>query len=216
MIKAVIFDMDGVIALSSDLQSAAESKVLAKRGINITPREIVRTYSGLKDTEFFEKVLNRYNVQVDIQQLRKEKWNIVYKELLPQGIPSIPGAKEFIELLKSNRYILALASTAPLKFVKTILETLGLSKTFSAITSGDEVKVGKPDPTIFLLTAKKLKVVPQECLVIEDAKTGVKAAKVAGMKSIAITTTTDRKELEEADKVIDFFDELIVGYIKNL
>lgn len=216
MIKAVIFDMDGVIALSSNLQSTAESKVLVKIGINITPREIVRTYSGLKDTEFFDKVLHRYNIQADAQQLRENKWNIVYKELLPQGVPSIPGAKEFIELLKFNRYILALASTAPLKFVKTILEVMGLNKTFSAITSGNEVKIGKPDPTIFLLTAKKLKIAPQECLVIEDAKLGVKAAKAAGMKSIAITTTTDRKELEGADKIIDSFDELTVEDIKKL
>lgn len=216
MIKAVIFDMDGVIAFSSTLQSTAESRILAKLGIKISPKEIVHTYSGLKDTEFFEQILQLHNVQADIPKLRDEKWKIVYTELLPQGIPVVPGVEEFIELLRSNNFKLAVASSAPKKFVLTTLETLQLKEKFSAITTGDEIKHGKPDPTIFLLTAKKLGIVSSDCLVIEDAPAGIKAAKAAGMKSIAIATTANRKDLEIADKTINSFNEISLEDIKNL
>lgn len=214
MIKAVIFDMDGVLALTGILQAKAESKVLAKIGIKITPQVIVETYSGFKDTDFFKDVLRRYNARADVQRLRDDKWNIVYGELLPQGIPIIPGAKEFIKSLKS-KYVLAIASSAPLKFIETVIAELGLNE-FSVITSGDEVEVGKPDPTIFSLTAQKLNVPPQDCLVIEDAPSGVKAAKAAGMKCIAITTTHPKSELVEADKIIDSFNEINIEELRGL
>lgn len=217
MIEAVIFDMDGVIVKTSMTHAIAESMVLAKVGINITPEDIIRTYSGFKDIEFLEDVLRRFSVQGDAQQLREEKWNIIYGELLPQGqgIPTISGVKEFIESLKS-RYTLAIASSAPMRFIETVITKLGLKKNFTVITSGDEVQKGKPDPALFLLAAQKLHMPPEGCLIVEDAPSGIKAARAAGMKSIGITTTHKREELEGADRIIDDFMEISLNEIQSL
>ncbi|MFH1535535.1 MAG: HAD family phosphatase [Patescibacteria group bacterium] len=216
MIKAIIFDMDGVISLTETLQSTAESRVLAKIGINIDPETIVKNYSGYKAEEALKAVLRSYHMKADIQKLLKERWDIVYNELLPQGFSIVRGVKELIEALKSDNYVLAIASAAPLKFIKIVISKLRLAEKFSAITSGDDVKIGKPDPAIFILTAQKLNTKPQDCLVIEDAPAGVLAAKRAKMKCIAITTTHTREELKGADKIIDSFEELDIGGIQNL
>lgn len=216
MIEAVIFDMDGVISSTEIMQSTAESRVLAKIGIKMDPETIVKNYSGFKADEALKAILRKYQIKADIEQLLKERWDIVYNELLPQGFPVVQGVKELIEDLKQKGFILAIASAAPLKFVNAVIAKLGLVEDFSIITSGDEVKVGKPDPTTFLLTAQKINTKPQNCLVIEDAPAGVIAAKVAGMKCIAITTTHIREELNGADKIIDSFEELNIGDIQNI
>ncbi len=216
MIKAVIFDMDGVISSTEILQSTAESRVLAKIGININPKKIVKDYSGFKAEEAFEDILKNNHMKADIKQLLIERWDLVYNELLPQGFPVVQGVKELIKTLIQNSFTLAVASAAPLKFIKIVISKLGLAEQFSAITSGDEVKVGKPDPAIFLITAQKLNIKSKHCLVIEDAPSGVRAAEAAGMKCIAITSTHTREELKGADKIIDSFEELNIGDIQKL
>lgn len=216
MIKAVIFDMDGVITRTGAIQASAESQVFATVGIHITPEEIVNRYSGWKDIDMFKDMAKRHQIKENIHKLRKKKWEITYKHLSSGSIPAVPGALDLIEKLLKNRYILALASSTNRKFISIIINNLSIKEKFSVVISGDEVKEGKPNPEIFLLTASKLSLVPSTCLVIEDAPSGVKAAKAAGMKCIAITTTHPRKELKKADKIIDSFNELTIEEIGNL
>lgn len=216
MIKAIIFDMDGVIARTDAIQSAAESKILESVGIYLTSEEIVAKYSGCKDTEMFKDVLNRYGKDANIGKLREEKWKIVYKVLSRKLPPIVPGVIELINRLSKQGFILAIASTTNHKFIITIVDKLKIKDKFKIIVSGDEVALGKPNPEIFLLAAKKIQTSPAECLVIEDALNGVKAAKAAGMKCIAITTTARYEDLKGADKIIDSFEELNIGDIQNL
>lgn len=208
--------MDGVITRTESIQSSAESKVFATVGIEITPGEIIQRYSGFKDIDMFRDVLLQNKSNLDAQKLREEKWKIVYNEIAKKGIQEIPGVIDLINKLKSAEYMLAIGSTTNLKFIEGVLKKLKIFKKFSAISSGDEVKQGKPNPDIFLSASSKLNIAPQRCLVIEDAPNGVKAAKAAGMRCIAITTSVTRDKLQEADCVIDSFDELTIDYIKSL
>lgn len=216
MIKAIIFDMDGVIANTQIIQSTAESIVFGKIGIHMTAKAIVGKYSGFKDIDMFRDVLRQKKIKRDANKLIQEKWRLVYKEVARLGVPAVSGAIELAKKLVASGYVLSLASSTNLRFIQTVLNKLKIEKIFQVITSGDEVKHGKPDPKIFLITAKKLGIPQEECLVIEDAPTGVKAAKGAAMKCIAITTSAKKDRLKDADRVIDSFDQLTVDYIKSL
>lgn len=215
-IKAVIFDMDGVITRTETIQSETESEIFASVGVNITPEAVIKKYSGWKDTEMFEDMITQYDIKENPIILREKKWEIVYKKLEEGSLPIVPGALEFIDQLKKHGYTLALASSSNRKFISTILTSLHLTEKFSAVVSGDDVSAGKPNPEIFLLAAKKLNVLPKNCLVIEDAPSGVKAARAAKMKCIGITTSVTKEELHQADKIIDSFSEITVNDIINL
>lgn len=216
MIKAVIFDMDGVIATTSNIQSEAESEVFAKIGIKMTPEEIVKKYSGFKDIDMFQDALNQNKAIADEEKLREEKWKIVYETVEKKAISEVPGVINLIQKLEKSGYMLGVGSATNLPFIQTVLKKLNLASKFTAIASGDEVTRGKPDPAIFLLCAKKLGFNPTQCLVIEDAPGGVEAAKRAAMKVIAITTTAKKEDLKNADKIIDSFDKLTIEDIQNL
>lgn len=215
MIKGIIFDMDGVISDTQKFHAQAESMVFKKYGIDISPEEITRKYAGIKDIVTFAEIIKKYNLPVDKETLRKQKWEIM--DVLLQGnVHSIPGVIEFIKKLSEEKFSHAVGSASSQDYVKNILIKLGLLEYFSVFASAFEVPQGKPAPDIFLLAAKRLALSPKECMVIEDAPSGVAAAKAAGMKCIAITTTHSKEELKNADKIIHSFNELPVEDIRNL
>mgnify|MGYP001571143100 CR=1 FL=1 len=215
MIKAVIFDMDGVISDTLSFHTEAESKVLLRYGICISPQEILKEFNGVPDRDGFTIIFKRFNRPLNLQKVKDEKWAF-FQELAKNQIPIIPGSLEFIDELIKNRLILGLASSAPSRAIDLVVETLKIKGKFGVIVGTEEVERGKPSPDIFLLAATRLKVDPRNCIVIEDAVTGIKAAKAAGMKCIAITTTHERNQLQEADRIIDSFDELSMEDIQSL
>ncbi len=223
MIKAVIFDMDGVISDTLSLHAESESKVLLKYGIKMPPEEIIQKFNAVPDKQMFQKVFKMFNKvfeknnkELDFHKIEDEKWQ-TFKELTKiGGIKIIPGSLKFIDLLLSNNFILGLASSSPQRIIDLILEALKIRKKFKVITCTEEVKKGKPAPDIFLLTAKKLGATPQNCVVFEDAPRGVQAAKAAGMKCIAITTTHKKVELEKADRIVEQFDNIRIEEILSL
>ncbi len=156
MIKAVIFDMDGVIAMTSYIHANAESKVFAEIGIYITPEEILKKYSGFKDIDMFKDALQQNKNNTDPKKLQEKKWELVYHEIKKKDIVQVTGAIDFIKKLLSAGYILGLGSATNLKFIQTVLTRLKITEKFKAITSGDETISGKPNPQIFLLTATNL------------------------------------------------------------
>lgn len=215
MIKAVIFDMDGVISDTLGFHARAESKVLTSYGIKMTPRQIIREFNAVPDPVMFKAIFSRFNTYADIGKVIDEKWKIMQK-FLKKNVNAIPGSLEFINLLHKNSIILGLASSTPMEFIEFITKTFNVKEKFKAFTSTAEVKHGKPSPDRFLLTAKKLGMKPQECLVMEDAVNGIVAAQRANMKCIAITTTHKKEELQGADRVIKSFKEIALEDLKNL
>lgn len=191
MIKAIIFDMDGVISDTQKLHSKVESEILSKFGINIDPEEITKRYAGVRTKEFMDVLLKQATVEYDIDNVLSEKW--AQMEKYAASVEAIDGAIELIKKLSNANYPLAVASASNLNYVKNVLTALGVFEYFSAIVSGDMVGKGKPDPESFLLAASKLGVAPEYCLVIEDGASGMQAARDGGMACIGFVDDTTKE-----------------------
>ncbi len=211
-IKAVIFDMDGVISDTQKLHALIEEKLLKKYGIELDSDEITEKYAGLPDKEFFEKIFKDYKISVDVEKVINEKWNEMM-DIAKNNISPIQGAIELINQLKENGFKLAVASSSPHSFIELVLSELKLKEKFDVIVSTEDVKFGKPNPEIFLLAAKKLRKDPSECVVIEDGINGIIAAKRGGMKCIFLTRKN--KDQQFADLAISSLKELSAKRIKN-
>jgi beta-phosphoglucomutase family hydrolase len=185
MIRAVIFDMDGVISDTQKLHARVESELLKRHGINLEPDEITRRYAGIPDEVFLSDISKIYGVSIDIEQFADEKWRLMI-ETAQEGVDPIPGALELIAMLWKAGFKLAVASSSIKAFIDTVLDILDIKRYFEAVVSVEDVLRGKPNPDIFLLAAKLMGVNPTDCVVIEDAVSGIKAAKKAGMKTILL------------------------------
>lgn len=213
MIKAVIFDMDGVIVDTILVHNIAEQKVLSDAGVKLTLEE-VRSYAGPPAEVWFREVLNKNNKSTDADELVDKKHEIMYG-MLQKEIPIMPGFPKLFNSLKKNRIRVALASGSQRRFVDFILSKLGVE--FDAVVTYEDVPNSKPHPDIFLAASKKLKVNPRNCLVIEDASYGVKAAKRAGMMCIGlINKNSGEQNLSEADLIIHSLNELTLERIQEL
>ncbi len=213
MVKAVIFDMDGVISDTQKIHSAIESEILNRYGINLTSDQITDRYAGVRTTQFFKELLDEKKATYDLKELINEKWKKM-KELSEKEVDAIPGSIEFIKDLHKNNIPLAVASSSHFDYVQTVLEKLEIIDMFQVIVSGDQVNKGKPDPESFLLAAKKINTNPEDCLVIEDGKSGMLAAKSAGMKCIGLVN--DKHKDYPADILITDMHELSPQYIKTI
>ena len=184
MIEAIIFDMDGVISDTQKLHSKVESEILSRNGVNITPAEITKKYSGVRTKEFFNDLLKEQKREPNLDLLMKEKWSQM-KKFASKSVEAIHGSTQLIGRLSVD-YPLAVASASNLDYVETVLRKLGVIDYFSYIVSGDMVKYGKPNPESFLLASAKMKILPENCLVIEDGVSGMQAAIRGKMKCIGL------------------------------
>jgi beta-phosphoglucomutase family hydrolase len=203
---AIIFDMDGTLIESTEADYIAWKKLFEEYGIDLT-FEKYYPLLGKKSVDVISSQLKLDGEAVDYALAKKLFY---YKEYVKQnGVPSVPLANELVQYC-SRHFIIGLATSSRMEKMNMMMEQQGLKNYFKAIVTGGEVHHGKPAPDIFLLAAEKLQVDPQKCLVFEDTISGIRAAKNAGMKCIAISTTHKRDELTEADLVIDGYDEIIL------
>lgn len=209
--KAVIFDKDGVLIETFELHFKSHYEALAEFGVRIKKEDIIKRY-GMKITEILKDISKQYgkNISETTAKRMTSKKVKIYIKLAEKGLELLPGVEEFLKFLKKKEYKIGLASSDS---KITLLQFLRLTKTekfFDANIGGDEIKNGKPNPEIFLECAKKLKVKPEKCIVVEDSVHGVEAAKRAGMKCIAVATgQTSREELQkmEPDWVLNTLEE---------
>lgn len=182
MLRAVIFDMDGVLLDSESYHYQAIHELMASRGYAYSVR-LLHKYCGVPETEIWPHLMEDVGMTgEEPKQLMEEHW-IRYRRLLEQnGLPEFPGTKEFLKKLKERGYRTAVASASSEQVIGDYLEKLGIQGCFDAVTSAQECRHGKPEPDVFLLTAEKLAVKPEECMVIEDSVKGMIAARRAGMK----------------------------------
>lgn len=201
--KAVIFDMDGVISDTQTLYSNTESAIVARYGIQIAPEEISRRFSGMSDEQEFTEIFSEAGKERPaIAQIAKQRREILFA--VPQReIRPMPGSLELIQVLSNQKIPLAVASGSSLEFIRHVLNALDVSHYFSVLTSNDEVENGKPAPDIFLLAAKRLGMKSADCVVIEDGKSGMIAAHKAGMKCVGLLTHVSEEGSPSELKVRD-------------
>ena len=212
--KAVIWDMDGVIADTAQYHFKAWLEVFKKRGVTLTEDGFKRNFGQRNDT-ITRTVLGKDISPGEIESVATEKEES-FRKRARNRLKPLPGAVELIKSLREYGFLQALGSSAPPENVQLITRKLNIETLFQAIVSGREVKEGKPSPLGFLLAAKKLGVEPQNCIVIEDAIAGVAAAKKAGMHCLAVTNTNPRTSLKEADLIIDNLKEVTPSDLESL
>jgi beta-phosphoglucomutase len=225
MLKAVIFDFDGVIADSEALHYKALNAVFNRYGVDV-PKEIHwQKYLGYTDRENIEAVNRDYQMgleDVKIQELIAEK-KLVFDDLVANGSFIIDGVGKFIQRLIDGGIRLAICSGALRSDIDLMLAGSSFVDAFEVIVTADDVKHGKPDPEGYLMVLEKLnqsvhdQIKAANCVVVEDSHWGLEAAKSAGMNPIAVTTTYARDELgTKAQKVVDRLDELFVKDFQSL
>ncbi|MDY2794709.1 MAG: HAD family phosphatase [Peptostreptococcus porci] len=196
MIKAVIFDMDGLLFDTELLYSEGLIYSASKCGIDMSIEE---TYHVIgKTTEDAREFYAEYykdNPKIDGRILVDEQIKYVENILKTVGSKKKPFVDEVLQFLKDNDYKIGLASSGRISDIYNNLEKHGLEHFFDAIASGEEVELGKPNPDVFLLAARKLNIEPKNCLVLEDSLNGVIGANRAGMKSIMIPDLIEPNEI---------------------
>ncbi len=215
MLKAVIFDMDGVIVDSEPLHIKAERLLFAPFGVDVTDEEL-QSYMGRTPQILLKDIIRKYELNTTLDELyprHKENLEKLYRD----EVEPIPGALETIQTLRNGDIDLAIASSSDLLLISTVLNKFDLNDTFTSIVSGEEVKNVKPHPDIFLEAARRLGVKPKECVVVEDSHAGVRAAKTAGMTCIGFESpNSPNQDLDPADLVIDDLTDLRVEVLNRL
>jgi beta-phosphoglucomutase family hydrolase len=199
--KAILWDMDGVISDSYSFHFAAWQEVFAKRSIELTKADFTHLF-GARNDYIIGTIIGRQLSERDVRTMVREKEEI-FRQKAIGNIKPFPGVVGLLSTLKKGNFKLGLVSSAPSENVDLVLSELNLAGIFNCIVFGQEVSESKPSPQIYLLAARRLQATPNDCVVIEDSPLGVKAAKTAGMKCLAVTNTHRRQNLKEADMVVD-------------
>lgn len=232
MLKAVIFDFDGVLVDSERLHYQAFNRVFAPFNFQISTSEYFDRFLGLSDKELLQIVDKEKNLSLSSQQFKQllaEKADI-FKKLATTQAGVIEGVPKFLKMLADNKISMAICSGALLGEIETILKGAKLRDFFEVIVSAEQVKKGKPDPEGFLLALKLLNklvcrscggkthpsIEPQDCIVIEDSHWGLEAARNAGMHPVAVTNTYSADQLKPADKIVENLSELTLADLRTL
>lgn len=201
MLRAVLFDWDGVVVDSSAHHERSWEFLAARRGLPLPPDHFKRGF-GKKNNVIIPD-LGWATAAREVDALAHEKEEI-YRELVRKhGITPLPGVRDLLAELLAAKIPCAIASSTERANLDLLLDIMDLRCFFAAIVCGDDVEHGKPDPTVFLLAARSLGVPPAECVVIEDALVGIEAAKRARMHVLAVATTEPLSELHGADKAVE-------------
>lgn len=213
---AIIFDMDGVLADTERIHAAAECEILKRYGIEFNADDLSKQYAGMPESAIWPTVFGTSGKEMpQIESLMQEKFE-VFKNMVQDGIPEMSGVHKLINLLKENHIPIGVASSAEPRYIELILTGLHLKPLFDAITSTVEVLHGKPAPDIFLKAAEKLGTKPENCIVIEDARSGTLAAKAAGMRCIGLQYPGNNQDLSAATKIVGSVNEIDLRLLKDL
>ena len=206
---AVIFDLDGVLADSEPWWNQIDAKLLAEYGVSYRG-EYHRNVLGVSYRLAVEFYKNAFHISASVEELMRRRGEIA-SDFFANRVGLFPSAETTLEQLHEMKLHLAVATSSVSASACPFLDRTGIRSLFSVIVTGDQIQRGKPHPDIYLRTAKKLKIAPEACFVIEDALAGVAAAKAANMRVAAIPDTrfVDPREYEKtADYVLESLSEV--------
>ncbi len=212
-LKAVIWDMDGVLLDSRSSHYKAMRVIFDKYKIKVVEDRMWKTF-GMTNQQVIQFMVDQPISKELTVRIGQEK-DILFQSIIQEQAVFLPGIRKWMEFFKQNGIRQALASSGSPGNIKAILTTLAAEAYFDEIISGDKLP-SKPDPFIFIKAADYLGIIPVNCLVIEDAVVGVQAAKAAGMKCIAVTTNNPAEKLADADVVLSNLTELTMDHIRGL
>jgi len=217
MIQTVIFDMDGVIIDSEPVYFQIDKQMFEELNIAVSFEEHC-SYVGTSSQNMWERIIEKYKIADQPGELMKKEYALYMKHLVNAiDLQPIDGVIELINELYENNLKLILASSSRMEIINIVLKKFKLSDLFIAKVSGSELAHSKPHPEIFLRSAELIKSEPDQCVVIEDSKNGVTAAKAAGMKCIGfLNPSSGDQDLTNADITIRSFKELNSDLIKSL
>ena len=211
--QGVIWDMDGVLVDTGEFHFQAWSQALSEHGIPFTRALFTATF-GMNNAGILEVLLGETPAPELLAEISDRKEQL-FRQAVRGHVQPLPGVLAWLERLEAAAMRQAIASSAPPANIDALVDELGLRDYFDAIASGFDLP-GKPDPTLFLKVARLLGVPPERCVVVEDAVAGVEAARRAGMKCIAVTTTNPAHALKGPDVIVERLDALPLDTFERL
>lgn len=210
---AVIFDMDGVLVDNSKYHDQAWQIMCKKYGKNVTIEELKNIFGGTNKA-YAAKLLNVYD-EKKVKAIAIEK-EALYRQIFEKYISAPEGLQELLDDLKKNKAYLAVATSGIKENLDYVVDKLKIRHYFKALINETYVKNGKPDPEIYLTTAKIMGLEPKQCIAIEDTNFGIQAALGAGMKVIGITSSFDAQSLKNASLIINKFSDIDYKKIRQI
>lgn len=199
-VRAVIFDMDGVLVDSEPLINAAAIMMFEEQGLIVQPDDFL-PFVGAGEERYIGGVAEKYDFPLDLTVAKQRTYEI-YLDLVPARLEAFPGARDFVLSCRNAGLRVAVASSADRIKVAANLQKLDLPLEFwDVVVTGEQAKQKKPSPEAFLFAARSMNVEPSECVVVEDAVNGIQAARAGGMRCIAVATTFPAERLGQADVV---------------
>ena len=212
--RAVIFDMDGVLTDSEPLINAAAIEMFRELGITVQPEDFL-PFVGTGENRYIGGVAEKYGAKVDIVKVKARTYEI-YLSMVPEKLEAFPGAVELVRQCRAQGYPCAVASSADRIKIEANLDKIGLpAETWEVVVTAEDVQKRKPDPAIFLTAAERLGIDPANCTVIEDAVNGVEAAKAAGMRCVAVASSFPADQLGQADLVYASISDILPGDLQK-
>jgi beta-phosphoglucomutase len=198
MIKGVLFDMDGVLVDSEPFICKAATMMFEELGVTVVPEDF-QPFVGMGENRYIGGVAENHGVKVDIEKVKARTYEI-YENIVKGKLSPLPGVHQFISECIKRGFRLALATSADRVKMMVNLREIGLAPdTFHSIVTGLDVVKKKPFPDIYLEAAERIGLYPRECLVVEDAVSGIRAGKAAGCRCLAVTSSFGAEVLAEAD-----------------
>lgn len=217
----LIFDVDGVIADTEPLNARVTIKVLEDMfGLKgVKPADFAKGI-GKGAEKFVKAAADVHGLQLSDEQIKagaRLREQYLIEAIRKEPLPSFPGVLEIINTaLQKEDFHLAIATSATLELSRAILESVKVPYRKMVYVTGSEITRKKPDPELFLTASKRMGIVPADCVVFEDAPSGVQAAKAAGARCIAVTNSTTAENLSGADLICDSLEQINVGIIQKL
>ena len=225
MLRAVIFDFNGIIVDDEPIHFELFKRVLAEEGIELTEQDYYARYLGFDDRGAFNAAYREHGHSIDERVLVQliDRKALYYQSEIRTRVRIFPGVENLVAKL-ATAFPLAVASGALRHEIETILSTAGLLDQFAVIISAEDVKQGKPNPEIFLKALTRLNaqvpngqsIFPSDCLVIEDSKEGIRGARQAGMKCLAVTNSHAAALLGDADAVVKSLEQVTLPFLEKL
>lgn len=213
MIKGVLFDMDGVLVDSEAIICRAAVTMFSETGVTVSPEDF-HPFVGTGENRYIGGVAEKYGVTIDITSAKARVYEL-YESYAQEGLTALPGALDLVNHCRLSGLMTAVATSADKVKMEINLAGIGLPESaFDAIVTGEDVIHKKPAPDIYLEAAARLGLEADECLVIEDAVSGIKAAKSAGCRCLAVTTSYSADRLHEADWICASLTEIPADALK--